>query len=85
MQKTYTKYPNRKLYNREESVYTTLRELVEDVQLGFTPTVVCSRTKRDVTAEVLTQALIARGGQLPRFGVPDLISFIRQNASAPSA
>jgi len=50
-----TKYSNRKLYNRDESKYVSLKDLLKMPVGSFT--VVHHSTNEDITLEVLLQAL----------------------------
>lgn len=52
------KYPNRKLYNQDESVYVTGSKLIELVRSGKKIQVVEKKTGRVVTGAVLAKALL---------------------------
>ena len=55
------KYPNRKLYNRTESVYVTGSKLLEFVRAGKKIQVVEKVSGKVVTGPVLAQALLDEG------------------------
>jgi len=52
------KYPNRRLYNTEQSVYVTLEDVAALVRNGFRVEVTDVNTGEDVTALVLTQIIM---------------------------
>ncbi len=54
------KYPNRRLYDTENSNYVTLRDVEEMVQAGRRVEVVDAKTDQDVTAFILTQIIMER-------------------------
>jgi polyhydroxyalkanoate synthesis repressor PhaR len=54
------RYPNRRLYDRSEGRYVTLRDVEEKVRRGLTVTVRDSKTGEDLTRAVLTQILLER-------------------------
>lgn len=56
--KTIKRYPNRKLYDTEESKYITLEEIAEYVRNGGEVQVLDSRTGQDITSVTLTQVLL---------------------------
>lgn len=55
------KYPNRKLYNRTDSVYVTGSKLLELVRAGRKLQVVEKSSGKVVTGPVLAQALLDEG------------------------
>ncbi|MBF0377177.1 MAG: polyhydroxyalkanoate synthesis repressor PhaR [Desulfamplus sp.] len=52
------KYPNRRLYNTQQSEYVTLEDVAELVKKGFRVEVTDVNTGEDVTALVLTQIIM---------------------------
>ena len=55
---TIKKYPNRRLYNTQESEYITLDDVSGLIKKGFRINVVDVTTQKDVTALVLTQIIM---------------------------
>lgn len=51
------RYPNRKLYDTNESKYVTLEDIGALVKVGHDVTVVDNRTKKDLTALTLLQVM----------------------------
>jgi len=56
--KTIKRYPNRKLYDTENSRYITLDEIAEFLREGGEVRVVDSRSSEDITAVTLAQVLV---------------------------
>jgi polyhydroxyalkanoate synthesis repressor PhaR len=54
------KYPNRRLYNTEESAYITLKDVAELVKAGNRVEVRDVNTGEDVTALILTQIIMEK-------------------------
>ncbi len=52
------KYANRRLYNTEESRYVTLKQVTEMVKKGRNIEVIDAKTKKNVTAYILTQIIM---------------------------
>ena len=52
------KYPNRRLYDTEESRYITLDELTEKVRKGTDVTIVDAKSGQDLTQATLTQIIL---------------------------
>ncbi len=52
------KYPNRRLYDTEKSVYVTLNQVSDMVREGREIQVIDARTEVDVTAFILTQIIV---------------------------
>ena len=52
------KYANRRLYNTEDSKYVTLEQIAGMVKKGRDIKVVDAKTKKDVTAYILTQIVM---------------------------
>lgn len=72
------KYPNRRLYDTEESRYVTLSEVRELVMRGIEFKVVDSQSDEDITRAILLQIIMEQesGGQ-PLFTADMLARFIR--------
>lgn len=51
------KYGNRKIYNSYESRYVTLPEILSSVRAGLDVQVIDHKTRNDITAEILANAL----------------------------
>ncbi len=54
----FKKYANRRLYNTSDSKYMTLEEMAELIRQGHQIEVIDAKTKRDVTAFILTQIVL---------------------------
>ena len=54
----FKKYANRRLYNMSDSKYMTLEEIAELIRQGNQIEVIDAKTKRDVTAFILTQIVL---------------------------
>lgn len=52
------KYPNRRLYDTENSAYVTLSRVAEMIRQGRQVEVIDAETKEDVTAFILTQIVL---------------------------
>ena len=52
------KYPNRRIYDPENSAYITLDQVCEIIRRGRQVTVIDARTKEDVTAFILSQIIV---------------------------
>ncbi len=52
------KYPNRRLYNTENSSYVTLSDVADMIQEGRQVEVTDQKTEQDVTAFILTQVIM---------------------------
>jgi polyhydroxyalkanoate synthesis repressor PhaR len=57
VKKTLKKYPNRRLYDTESSVYVTLSDVAQMVRNGHQVEVVDAKTGEDVTAFILMQVV----------------------------
>lgn len=53
----YRKYPNRKFYDDERGQYVSVKEIAAVVKGGTDVEVICDRTRRDLTREVLARVL----------------------------
>lgn len=72
------KYPNRRLYDTEESRYITLDEVKDLVMQGVMFRVVDSQTEADLTRAILLQIIMEQeSGGAPLFTAPMLQRFIR--------
>lgn len=78
---TVKKYPNRRLYDTEESRYITMEELAERVRGGRDVRVLDARTDEDLTQPTLVQLLVEgnRGHMLP---TPLLLQLVRMGDDA---
>ena len=72
------KYPNRRLYDTERSVYITLNEVHQIVRSGEEFKVVDANSGDDITRSVLVQIITEQeGGERPLFSTDMLTKFIR--------
>ncbi|HNH90188.1 MAG TPA: polyhydroxyalkanoate synthesis repressor PhaR [Thiobacillaceae bacterium] len=72
------KYPNRRLYDTEESRYITLAEVRELVMRAINFKVVDSQTEDDITRNILLQIIMEQeAGGAPMFTAAMLERFIR--------
>lgn len=72
------KYPNRRLYDTERSVYITLAEVHQIVRSGEEFKVVDANSGDDITRSVLVQIITEQeGGERPLFSTDMLTKFIR--------
>lgn len=55
---TLIKYDNRKIYSRELNRYVSHQELVENIRAGYEIKILEHKTDKDVTTEVLNQAIV---------------------------
>jgi polyhydroxyalkanoate synthesis repressor PhaR len=80
------KYPNRRLYDTEESRYVTLAEVKELVMRGVSFRVIDSQNEDDITRGILLQIIMEQeaGGQ-PLFTASMLERFIRFYGDATQA
>ena len=80
------KYPNRRLYDTEESRYITLAEVRDIVMAGVDFRVLDSQNEQDLTRSILLQIIMEQeaGGQ-PIFTSPMLARFIRFYGDAAQA
>ncbi|MES3629121.1 MAG: polyhydroxyalkanoate synthesis regulator DNA-binding domain-containing protein [Longimonas sp.] len=63
MARLIKRYENRKLYDTEASAYVSLSDIAELVRAGETVEVVDQSTGQDLTAQTLTQIILAEGKQ----------------------
>ena len=59
----FKKYPNRRLYDIEQSKYVTVEDIRQLILAGETITVVDSRSDKDLTRTVLLQILTEQEGE----------------------
>ena len=57
--KTLTKYPDRRLYDREQKRFTNLQSLISVIRAGEEVKVLCSKTGDDCTESVLLSAFLS--------------------------
>ncbi|QTA80953.1 PHB/PHA accumulation regulator DNA-binding domain-containing protein [Desulfonema limicola] len=88
---TLKKYPNRRLYDTEQSIYVTLNDVADMVRQGKQVEVIDLKTNQDVTAFTLTQIIMEQTKKnntiLPvsllhliiRFGENSLSEFFEKN------
>ncbi len=80
------KYPNRRLYDTEESRYITLAEVKELVMRAIPFRVVDSQTEQDLTRAILLQVIMEQeSGGSPLFTAAMLERFIRFYGDATQA
>ncbi len=81
------KYPNRRLYNTETSVYVTLDDLANLVKEGRDFVVHDAKTGEDLTRQVLTQIIFERelqsSAMLPTSFLRSLIGFYDSSMGGP--
>ncbi|MDM8525389.1 polyhydroxyalkanoate synthesis repressor PhaR [Desulfococcaceae bacterium HSG8] len=63
MKVTLKKYPNRRLYDTENSTYVTLRDVADMIRQGRQVEVIDVKTNEDVTAFILTQIIMEQAKQ----------------------
>ena len=61
MPRLIKRYENRKLYDTEASAYVSLSDIAELVRAGETVKVIDQSTGQDLTAQTLTQIILAEG------------------------
>jgi polyhydroxyalkanoate synthesis repressor PhaR len=82
MARTIKKYPNRRLYDTEESRYITLEELATCVRSGEDVRVLDANSSADLTAATLTQVLLESRGGAKLLPVPFLLQMVRMGDDA---
>lgn len=75
------KYPNRRLYDTEESRYITADELTVRIRQGRDVRVVDARTEEDLTQHTLVQILL-EGGRTHLLPTPLLLQLVRMGDDA---
>jgi len=58
--KVLKKYPNRRLYDTEQSAYVTLEDVAKMIKEGVQVEVIDLKTNQDVTAFILSQIIMER-------------------------
>jgi polyhydroxyalkanoate synthesis repressor PhaR len=58
--KVLKKYPNRRLYDTEQSAYVTLEDVAKMIKAGIQVEVIDLKTNQDVTAFILSQIIMER-------------------------
>jgi polyhydroxyalkanoate synthesis repressor PhaR len=61
MNRLIKRYPNRKLYDVEASVYVSLNDIARLIREGETVQIVDNATGEDITAQTLTQVVLDEG------------------------
>lgn len=72
--RTIKKYPNRRLYDTEESRYITLSEIRQLVRDRIEFQVIERKTQTDITTQVLLQVIAELENQGDRLMSPDFLS-----------
>ena len=74
------KYPNRRLYDTEESCYIKLIEIKEMIENGISIKVIDSTSEEEITRSILLQIILEQeSNNQPLFSTENLINFIRYN------
>jgi polyhydroxyalkanoate synthesis repressor PhaR len=76
------RYPNRKLYDTEQSRYITLEKLATLVRSGEEIRVVGHRSGADLTAATFAQIIFEEEKKTPRLSIPALCEIIRRGLAA---
>ena len=70
--KTFRKYKNRKLYSPDAHKYVTLVDILDHVKQGQEVQVIAHGSSRDVTSEVIREAIL-RSSELSTDKLVDLV------------
>ncbi|GAA0404215.1 hypothetical protein GCM10009133_11060 [Cocleimonas flava] len=74
------KYPNRRLYDTEDSCYIKLLEIKDMIERGIPIKVIDSNTEEEITRSILLQIILEQeSNKEPLFSTDNLINFIRYN------
>ena len=74
------KYPNRRLYDTEDSCYIKLLEIKDMIERGITIKVIDSNSEEEITRSILLQIILEQeSNNEPLFSTENLINFIRYN------
>ncbi len=74
------KYPNRRIYDTENSCYINLLEIKNMIESGIPIKVIDSNTQEEVTRNILLQIILEQeSNKEPLFTTENLINFIRYN------
>ena len=77
LMKTFTKYADRRLYDKERKCFTNLKALISYIRAGETVEVVCSKTGKDCTQSVLLSAFLSLPESINTLNEHMLYRFIR--------
>lgn len=74
------KYPNRRLYDTEESCYIKLLAIKDMIEAGIKIKVIDSNTEEEITRSILLQIILEQeSNKEPLFTTDNLLNFIRYN------
>lgn len=74
------KYPNRRLYDTEDSRYIKLLQIKEMIEQGIAIKVIDSNSEEEITRSILLQIILEQeSNNEPLFSTENLVSFIRYN------
>ena len=74
------KYPNRRLYDTEDSCYIKLLEIKDMIESGIIIKVIDSNTEEEITRSILLQIILEQeSNKEPLFTTENLLNFIRYN------
>jgi len=74
------KYPNRRLYDTEDSCYIKLLEIKDMIERGIPVKVIDSNTEEEITRSILLQIILEQeSNKEPLFTTENLVNFIRYN------
>ncbi len=74
------KYPNRRLYDTEDSRYIKLLEIKDMIERNIPIKVIDSNTEEEITRSILLQIILEQeSNNEPLFSTENLINFIRYN------
>jgi len=74
------KYPNRRLYDTEDSCYIKLTEIKEMIERGIPIKVIDSNSEEEITRSILLQIILEQeSNKEPLFSSENLVNFIRYN------
>ena len=74
------KYPNRRLYDTEDSCYIKLLEIKDMIERGIIIKVIDSNTEEEITRSILLQIILEQeSNKEPLFTTENLLNFIRYN------
>ena len=74
------KYPNRRLYDTEDSCYIKLLEIKEMIERGIAIKVIDSNSEEEITRSILLQIILEQeSNKEPLFTTENLVNFIRYN------
>jgi polyhydroxyalkanoate synthesis repressor PhaR len=76
--RTIKKYPNRRIYDTQDSKYITVSDVRDMVVAGTEFKIIDAKTKKDITRSVLLQIIIEQESETnPLFSTDNLQNFIR--------